>query len=155
MTGTPSGTTTAYDNGNTRCSFDEDASLRELSSKPRGYVGRKLNAKLRFEEHEPHMRQRKGGQGHVGVQNPKVIQAPSCICGEYVERRSHVLPREICLSVWSEESEGGCGSSRKRSPGRLGGTPQQRSERRANAKSESKLGKPRGERWTGRNQQNP
>ena len=150
MTGTPSGTTTACDGGTTRYS-----DVRRSAS-PRGYVGRKLNAKLRSEEHESYMRRSYGGRGRLAVQNPKVIRTNGCKYGGYVERRSRVLPREICLSVWNEESERGCGSSRKRSPGRLGRhapTTEQTTCRTLSPKS--KLGKPQGERWADRSQQNP
>ena len=102
MTGTPSGTTTAYDNGNTRWSFEVGTFLHEPNTaKPRGYVGRKLNAKLRSEEHESHMRRQHDGRGRVGVQSPKVIRIISRICGRYVELKSRALPREVCLSVWN------------------------------------------------------
>ncbi len=68
--GTPSGTTTAYDNGITRCTFEVGAFLHEPTLKPRGYVGRKLYAKLWSEEHKAYMRQSIDGQGRVEVQNP-------------------------------------------------------------------------------------
>ena len=99
MTGTPSRTVTAYDSGNTRYSVTVNAIA------PRGYVGRKLQAKLRSEEHEAHMRHPTGGRGRVGVQSPIVIRTRGCICDGYVERRSHALPREVCLLVCETESK--------------------------------------------------
>jgi len=107
MTGTPSRTATAYDGGTTRYSVAADAAT------PRGYVGRKLEAKLRSEEHEAHMRHLNGGRGRVGVQSPEVIRTRGCICDGYVERKSRVLPREICLSVCETGSERGLGTAVK------------------------------------------
>jgi hypothetical protein len=107
MTGTPSRTATAYDGGTTR------HSLEVSTTKPRGYVGRKLQAKLRSEEHEAYMRHPHGGRGRVGVQSPKVIRTVGCIYDGYVERKSRVLPREICLSVCETGSERGLGTAVK------------------------------------------
>jgi hypothetical protein len=99
MTGTPSRTTTAYDGGTKRHSADAGAFLHEPSPTPRGCVGRKLQAKLRSEERESHMRRPYGGRGRLTVQSPKVIRISGRICGGYVERRSRALPREICLTA--------------------------------------------------------
>ena len=110
MTGTRSRTATAYDDGTTRYS----GMAGTIS--PRGYVGRKLEAKLRSEEHEAHMRHPNGGRGRLAVQSPKVIQTRRCICDGYVERRSRVLPREICLSVCKTGSERGIGTAVKEGP---------------------------------------
>ena len=90
MTGTPSRTATAYVSGITRYSVTTEVVA------PRGYVGRKLQAKLRSEEHEVHMRHLNGGRGRVGVQSPTVIRTRGCICDGYVEQRSRVLPWEVC-----------------------------------------------------------
>ena len=110
MTGTSSRTTTAYGGGKTR------HSIAYHCATPRGCVGRKLQAKLRSEVHEVHMRQSQGGRGRVGVQSPKVIQTRGCICNGYVERRSRVLPREICSSVCETGSERGLGTAVKEGP---------------------------------------
>lgn len=67
MTGTPSRTATAHDDGTTRRSAPKTGA-------PRGWVGRKLQAKLWSEEHEPHMRQAKLGRGSIEVRSPKVIR---------------------------------------------------------------------------------
>ena len=110
MTGTPSRTATAYDDGNPRHSAIANATA------PRGYVGRKLEAKLRSEEHEAHMRHPNGGRGRVGVRSPKVIRTEGCICDGCMERKSRVLPREICLSVCETGSERGIGTAVKEGP---------------------------------------
>jgi hypothetical protein len=92
MTGTPSRTATAFDGGVAR------HSVGMLSvSTPQGFVERKLKAKLRSEAHESHLRQSCGGRDCVAGRSPMSSGAGECICGGYVERRSHVLPREICL----------------------------------------------------------
>ncbi len=107
MTGTPSRTTTAFDAGTTRYS----ATL--LNASPRGNVGRKLQAKLRSEEHEAHMRRPQGGRGSQAVQSPKVIRTLGRICDGYMERKSFALPREICPSVCKTGSERGLGTAVK------------------------------------------
>ena len=99
MTGTPSRTTTAHDGGGIHQSELVDAFLHEFADLPRGCVGRKLQAKLRSEVHEVYMRQSNDGRGRVGVQSPTVIRIIGCICNGYMERKSRVLPREICLSA--------------------------------------------------------
>lgn len=114
MTGTPSRTATAYDGGTPR--YSEMAKVIA----PRGYVGRKLKAKLRSEAHEAHMRHLHGGRGRVGVQNPKVIRTKGCICDGYMERRSRVLPREVCPSVCEPRSERGLGTAVKECPASRG-----------------------------------
>jgi len=122
MAGTPSRTATAYDSGNTR--YSAMAKVIE----PRGYVGRKLQAKLRSEEHEVHMRHPTGGRGRVGVQSPIVIRTRGCICDGYVERRSHALPREVCLFVSETESKRDYGAVVKEGPagrGRMHSTTEQ------------------------------
>ena len=107
MTGTPSRTATAHDGGETRQSV-----MVEFIA-PRGCVGRKLQAKLRSEGHEVHMRHLEGGRGRVGVRSPKVIRTQGCICNGYMERKSRVLPREICLSVCETKSKRGYGAAVK------------------------------------------
>jgi hypothetical protein len=81
MTGTPSRTTTAHDDGKTRQSVE----MGKPMTTPRGCVGRKLKAKLRSEEHKSHMRQSYDGRGRVAVQSPIVIRIGGCRCGGYVE----------------------------------------------------------------------
>jgi hypothetical protein len=110
MTRTPSRTATAYGGGTTRHSVAAGAAT------PRGYVGRKLQAKLRSEEHKSHMRRAPDGRGRVAVQNPTVIWISVRRCGGYMERRSHVLPREICLFVCETGSERGLGTAVKEGP---------------------------------------
>jgi len=122
MTGTPSRTTTAYGGGVTR------HTVARASATPRGYVGRKLEAKLRSEEHEVYMRRLCGGRGRVGVQSPEVIRTSRCICNGYVEQKSRALPREICLPVSETESERGYGTAVKEGPagrGRMYSTMEQ------------------------------
>lgn len=112
MTGTPSRTTTAYDGGETRhC-------VVQVRATPRGYVGRKLQAKLRSEEHKSHMRQPSGGRGRVVVLSPTVIRTKGCICGGYVERKSRALPWEVCLSALGFGRAKRPWASRKSCPGR-------------------------------------
>jgi hypothetical protein len=118
MTGTPSRTTTAYDDGTERYSVVAGAFLHEPPATPRGCVGRKLKAKLRSEEHKSHMRRSYGGRGRVTVQSPKVIRTSGRICGGYVERRSRALPREICLSACGVGREMRLWASRRSCPGR-------------------------------------
>ena len=118
MTGTSSRTTTAYDGGTTRHTVVEGAFLHEPSAMPRGYVERKLEAKLWSEEHKSHMRRSSDGRGRVGVQSPTVIRLDGRICGGYVERKSRALPREICLSASESEREKRKGASLVNRPGR-------------------------------------
>ncbi len=107
MKGTSSRTATAYGGGTTR------HPVMTAVITPRGYVGRKLQAKLRSEEHKAHMRQSNGGRGCLAVQSPKVIRTISCKCDGYMERKSRALPREICLSVCETGSERGLGTAVK------------------------------------------
>ncbi len=112
MTGTPSRTATACDDGTTRHSVAESVAM------PRGYVGRKLQAKLRSEEHKAHMRQSYDGRGRVVVQSPTVIRISGCICVGCMERRSRALPRESCLSACVVGREMRLRASRRNCPGR-------------------------------------
>ena len=105
MTGTPSRTATAYGGGPPRHSVADDTAM------PRGYAGRQLQAKLWSEEHESHMRHMYDGRGSVAFQNPTVIRICMCRCGGYMERKSHVLPREIFLSACETGSERGIGAA--------------------------------------------
>ena len=113
MTGTPSRTATAFDGGSARHSV-----VVQGTSTPRGFVGRKLEAKLWSEVHEPHLRHRHGGRDCVASQNPMSSRADRCICGGHVERRSHALPREICLPAGSFGREKRLRASRRSCPGR-------------------------------------
>ena len=113
MTGTPSRTATAFDGGTTRQSVAASAAT------PRGYVGRKLQAKLRSEGHEAHMRRSYDGRGRVGVQSPTVIRISGCICVGCMERKSRALPRESCLSACVVGRETRLWASRRNCPGRL------------------------------------
>ncbi len=61
MTRTPSRTATANDDG---------TYVAPHICAPRGFVGRQLQANLRSEEHESHMRQYRAGRGRMEVQNP-------------------------------------------------------------------------------------
>ena len=112
MTGTRSRTTTAYGGGTKR------HSVARFRATPRGYVGRKLQAKLRSEEHKAHMRRSYDGRGRVGVQSPKVIRISGCICVGFMERKSHALPRESCLSACEVGREKRLWASRRNCPGR-------------------------------------
>jgi len=102
MTGTSSRTATASDGGMKRASLM--GAYRPWS--PRGGVGRKLKAKPRPEEHEPHMRHPTGGQGGVGIRSP-MSSGPVGVDAAGMGRRSRALPREICPSV-SEQARS-CG----------------------------------------------
>lgn len=113
MTGTPSQTATALDGGLTRYSV-----VVPSTSTPRGFVGRKLEAKLWSEVHEPHLRHRRGGRDCVASQSPMSSGAGRCICGGYVERRSRALPRDICLSASEFGREKRLRASRRSCPGR-------------------------------------
>jgi len=112
MTGTPSRTATAYGGGTTRHSVAGNTVM------PRGYAGRQLQAKLWSEERESHMRRMYDGQGSVAFQNPTVIRISMCRCGGYMERKSHVLPREIFLSARETGSEKRHRCNRRTGPGR-------------------------------------
>jgi len=149
MTRTPSRTATAYGGGTTRHAVAAGAAT------PRGYVGRKLQAKLRSEEHKSHMRRAPDGRGRVAVQNPTVIWISVRRCGGYMERRSHVLPREICLFVCETGSERGLGTAVKEGPAGRGRVYSTLDQTMHDARFGSKLGKPKGQRRTGRSQQNP
>ena len=89
MTRTPSRTATANDDG---------TYVAPHICAPRGFVGRQLQANLRSEEHESHMRQYRAGRGRMEVQNPQVIQMPALymwrICGEKVTR---LTPGELSI----------------------------------------------------------
>lgn len=100
MTGTPSRTATAYDDGITRRSEADSAVT------PRGYVGRKLQAMLRSEEHEVHMRQPKGGRGSLAVQSPK-SSGPEVVNATDMWSKSHASypGRSACLSARPEAKE--------------------------------------------------
>jgi hypothetical protein len=135
MTGTPSRTTTAYGGGTKRHSVSVGAFLHEPTEMPRGYVGRKLQAKLRSEGHKAHMRRSYGGRGRVGVQSPKVIQTSGCKCVGCMERKSHALPRESCLSVRKPEAKRGYGLAVKEIQAGRGACPRQRSEIARDAES--------------------
>jgi hypothetical protein len=68
MTGTPSRTATAFDGGLPRHSAGRDTKLALPA--PRGFVERKLQAKLRSEEYEAHMRHVYGGRDCLVNQSP-------------------------------------------------------------------------------------
>lgn len=93
MTGTPSRTATAYDDGTTR----RPVSLENET--PRGCVGRQLQAKLRSEEHKSHMRQSRIGRGHPRVQSPKVIRISSevYVADVWSEGHASYPGRSVCL----------------------------------------------------------
>ena len=97
MTGTPSRTATAHDDGKARRSEPEKGT-------PRGCVGRKLQAKLRSEEHEQHMRLPMVGRGRVMGQNPKVIRIPRWYMWRiYGAKVTRLTPGD--LSVCSTQSK--------------------------------------------------
>jgi len=129
MTGTPSRTATAYDDGTTR---------RSESSKndtPRGCVGRQLQAKLRSEEYESHMRQSRVGRGRPRVQSPKVIRISSVVYVADVWSEGHASypGRSVCLFDSKEAETEAVGVAVKEVPAGRGGMPRRRSERHASA----------------------
>ena len=68
---------------------------RTATARSRGRVERKLETKLRSEEHESHKRQPSGGRGAVGTRSP-MTSGPSVVYAAELERRSRALPWEIC-----------------------------------------------------------
>ena len=110
MTGTPSRTATAIGWRDHTPFRHRAAPKAKPTVTPRGIVGRQLQAKLRSEEHESHMRHAHGGRGRVADQSPKSSGTGGCICGGYVERRSRALPREklsVCLRSRAQEKAQG------------------------------------------------
>ena len=130
MTGTPSRTTTAYDSGKTRCSFEFGTLAREQTEKPRGCVGRKLKAKLRSEEHKPHMRRPKGGRGCLAIRSPK-SSGPQVVNAADMWSEGHASypGRSVCLLGMKGAKEA-VGVAVKEVPAGWGDTPRHRSERR-------------------------
>ena len=126
MTGTPSRTATAHDDGETRRSVSEDDT-------PRGWVGRKLQAKLRSEGYKPHMRQSRVGRGRLEVRNPKVIRISSVVYVADVWSEGHASypGRSVCLFDSVEAKEEAVGVAVKEVPAGRGGMPRRRSERHA------------------------
>jgi len=68
---------------------------RTAAALSRGMVGRKLEANLRPEEHELHMRHPADGRGGVGIQSPMTSGSVD-VDAAGVWRKSRVLPWEIC-----------------------------------------------------------
>lgn len=128
MTGTPSRTATAHDGGATRRSVPANGT-------PRGWVGRKLQAKLRSEEHKPHMRQSRVGRGRPKVQSPKVIRIPTVVyvADMWSEGYASYPGRSACLFVQKGTRKEAVGVAVKEVPAGRGGIPRQRSEQDANA----------------------
>lgn len=107
MTGTPSRTATAS-------SRDE--------------VGKKLEAKLRPEEHEPHRGVRWWARV-LGTSKPNVIRTKQDVDARgYMERRSRVLPREICSAARGRTRRRKVGMNLKTSRLTLGARPGDESE---------------------------
>jgi hypothetical protein len=71
---------------------------RTATASPRGEVGKKLYAKLRPEEHKPQEASDRWAS-ELGISKPNVIRTDGRRCGGYMERRSRVLPREICSAA--------------------------------------------------------
>lgn len=127
MTGTPSRTATAHDDGEIRRFVPKGT--------PRGCVGRQLQAKLRSEEHEPHKRQSRVGRGRPTVRSPKVIRIPSVVYVADIWSEGHASypGRSVCLSDTKEAKEEAVGIAVKEVPAGRGGMPRRRSERHADA----------------------
>jgi hypothetical protein len=98
MTGSPSRTATAYDGGSIRRFRGGNA---PLAARVRGEEaeGKVLVRGIQI-AYEAHV---EVGKGAGWSEACKSSGLHGGICGGYMERRSHVLPREICLSVRHEE----------------------------------------------------
>ena len=154
MTGTPSRTATAPGGGATRHSDGPKRSLCAAPS-PRGGVGRKLQAKLRPEEHEPHGGGRLGGRRRSVARSP-MSSGPAVVdaAGRWSEGHAPYPGRSACLP-WEQQCEQRFGravefvqATGRRTPVRLERTSVPGTVGR-------RLGKPQGQRWAGRSQQTP
>lgn len=127
MTGTPSRTATAYDDGQPR------RSVLVRTDAPRGCVGRQLQAKLRSEERESYMRQSSAGRGRPRVRSPKVIRMRSVVYAADVWSEGHASypGRSVSLFDSSEAVKEAVGVAVKEVPAGQVGMACQRSERHA------------------------
>lgn len=116
MSGTPSRTATASDDGAYRRSAGGQR-LRRRPPVPRGGVGRKLKANLRSEEYEVHMRHRTGGRWGVGTKSPMTFR-PADVDATEMQGRLRALPWEICLTALEPGGIKEAWVSRRSHPGR-------------------------------------
>lgn len=102
MTGSPSRTATAYDGGPIRRFRGGNALLavRVRGEEAEGKVPVR-GTQIAYEAHV------EMGKGAGWSETCKSSGFHVGICGGYMERRSHVLPREICLSVRHEKVKHG------------------------------------------------
>jgi hypothetical protein len=99
MTGTPSRTATAPGGGTTRHSSWTD--VRSVDCREGVWRGScRRSSGLR---NTNRIEAAVGWAKALGSQKPDVIRTRSRRCGRWMERRSRVLPREICLSANGEE----------------------------------------------------
>ena len=116
MTGTPSRTATAPGGGATR---HPDGSTRRdcAAPSPRGGVGRKLEAKLWPEEHEPHRGGRLGGRRRSVAKSP-MSSGPAVVdaAGGWSESHAPYPGRSACLPL-EQEHEQRLRASRRSRPG--------------------------------------
>lgn len=128
MTGTPSRTATAYDDGPTRHSAAAGAFLHEPTAVPRGYVERKLKAKLRSEEHEAHMRRTSDGRGSKALQSPMSSGSAYVYATDiWSEGHASYPGRSVCLHG-ERNVNNGCGQAEEVVQAAIGSTPLLRSE---------------------------
>jgi hypothetical protein len=116
MTGTPSRTATASGGGATR--HPDGATRRNCAvPSPRGGVGRKLEAKLWPEEHEPHRGGRLGGRRRSVARSP-MSSGPAAVdaAGGWSEGHAPYPGRSACLPL-EQEHEQRLRASRRNRPG--------------------------------------
>jgi hypothetical protein len=131
MTGTPSRTATAPGGGTTR---HPDGSTRGdcAAPSPRGGVGRKLEAKLWPEEHEPHRGGCLGGRRRSVAKSP-MSSGPAVVdaAGGWSESHAPYPGRSACLPL-EQEHEQRLRASRRSRPGcRWKHAPPARAKKRA------------------------
>lgn len=98
MTGSPSRTATAYDGGSIR-RFQRVESLFAVRVRGEEAVS-KVPVRGTRSAYEADVEM---GKGAGWSEACKSSGFHVCTCNGYMERKSHVLPREICLSVRHEE----------------------------------------------------
>jgi len=116
MTGTPSRTATASGGGATRYPDGRTCGSCAVPS-PRGGVGRKLEAKLRPEEHEPHRGGRLGGRRRSVARSP-MSSGPAVVdaAGGWSEGHAPYPGRSVCPPL-KQEHEHRFRVSRRNRPG--------------------------------------
>ena len=132
MTGTPSRTATAPDGGSTRHSDGTNRSPCAVRS-PRGGVGRKLEAKLWPEEHEPHRGGRLGGQRRSVARSP-MSSGPAVVdaAGGWSEGRASYPGRSACLPLGHQYEQAAEGEPNQSSRLPEGARPSGKSEEACN-----------------------